>query len=69
MLLYIHTITDVVFEFADLIYNTTEGGFGMVMVCVNLISGVLASRTIQVDVDPKPSDPLLDTATGKGVMV
>lgn len=54
---------DIVLEFEELVYNTTEGGLGMVMVCINLVSGIL-SRPVDVDVQPKPSDPLLDTATG-----
>ena len=55
---------DIVFEFEELTYDTTEGGFGMVMVCVNLVSGIL-SRSVQVEVVPKPTDPLLDSATRK----
>ena len=53
------------FEFDELVYDTTEGGIPMVMVCVNLVSGVLATRNVQVNVQPKPSDPPLDTATRK----
>ena len=41
----------------------------MVMVCVNLVSGVLVSRDVQIDVQPKPSDPLLDTATRKLLII
>ena len=37
----------------------------MVMVCVNLVSGVLALRDIQVDVQPKPYNPALDSAERK----
>ena len=53
-----------VFELEELEYGTTEGGVAMVMVCVNQISGILVTRSIQVDVQPKPIDPLIDTATG-----
>jgi hypothetical protein len=56
---------DIVFEFDQLVYDTTEGGFGMVMVCVNLVSGIL-SRSVQLEVLPKPSDPLIDSATPVG---
>lgn len=56
---------DIQFEFDELIYDTTEGGIPMVMVCVNLVSGVLALRDIQVNVQPKASDPVLDSATRK----
>lgn len=54
---------DIVFEFDQLTYETTEGGITMVMVCVNLVSGIL-SRDVQLQVQPKLSDPLLDSATG-----
>ena len=37
----------------------------MVMVCVNLVSGTLVLREVQVDVQPKPYDPALDTAERK----
>ena len=57
--------TDVVFELEELVYDTTEGGIPMVMVCVNLISGILVSRSITVDVAPKAFDPLVDTATSE----
>jgi hypothetical protein len=56
---------DIEFEFDELIYDTTEGGVAMVMVCVNLVSGVLALRDVQVDVQPKPFDPALDSADRK----
>ena len=56
---------DIVFEFDELVYNTTEGGLPMVMVCVNLVSGVLALRDIQIDVQPKLFDPALDSADRK----
>ena len=56
---------DVVLEFGELVYNTTEGGIPMVMVCVNIFSGILVSRSITVDVTPKPFVPLVDTATSK----
>lgn len=56
---------DVVFELEQLVYDTTEGGIPMVMVCVNLLSGILVSRSITVDVAPKAFDPLVDTATSK----
>ena len=52
------------FEFEQLVYDTSEGGFGMVMVCVNLVGGIL-SRSVQVDVMPKLFDPLVDSATRK----
>ena len=55
---------DITFEFDQLVYDTSEGGFGMVMVCVNLVGGIL-SRPVQIDVLPKPSDPLIDSATRK----
>ena len=57
--------TDVVFELEQLVYDTTEGGIPMVMVCVNLSSGILVSRSITVEVAPKPADPQVDTATSK----
>ena len=62
---YLDCFADVVYEFDELVYDTTEGGFPMVMVCVNLFSGILVSRSITVDVTPKTFDPLVDTATSK----
>ena len=61
----VHNALDIVFEFDELVYDTTEGGIPMVMVCVNLVSGVLATRNVRVDVQPKPYDPLVDTADRK----
>ena len=40
-------------------YDTIEGGTAMVMVCVNLVRGIL-SRSVQVNVQPKTFDPLVD---------
>ena len=37
----------------------------MVMVCVNLVSGTLVLREVQVDVQPKPYDPVFDSAERK----
>ena len=58
-------VTDILFEFDQLIYNTTEGGVPIVSVCINLVSGVLAVRGIQVDVQPKLPTPASDTASRK----
>ena len=56
---------DIVLQLEELVYDTTEGGIPMVMVCVNLTSGILASRSITVDETPKAFNPLVDTATSK----
>ena len=58
----------ITFEFEELVYDTIEGGNAMVMVCVNLVNGTL-SRPIQVNVQPKTFDPLVDTASRKTLFI
>ena len=53
------------FEFDELVYDTTEGGFVAVMVCVNLVSGILVTRNIQVDIRPKDFNAAIDSAVGE----